>query len=76
MTQTNMISFKQTHANETNSYNKPSTIRIEQMFRFRCSNTLEFQIEEEGGIKREAGKFRPKETGRLGYTGGWQKHSN
>ena len=30
MTQKNMISFKQTHANETNSYNKPFTIRIEQ----------------------------------------------
>ena len=28
MTQTDMISFKQTHANENNSYNKPFTIRI------------------------------------------------
>ena len=26
MTQTNMISFKQTHANETNSYNKTDAI--------------------------------------------------
>ena len=31
MTQTKMI-FKQAHANENNSYNKPSTIRIKQIF--------------------------------------------
>ena len=35
MTQTNMISFKNTHVNENNSYNKPFTIRIEQIF--KCS---------------------------------------
>ena len=32
MTQTNMTSFKQTHTNENNSYNKPFTIRIQQIF--------------------------------------------
>ena len=35
MTQTNMISFKKTHVIENNSYNKPFTIRIEQIL--RCS---------------------------------------
>ena len=33
MTQTNMVSFKQRHANGNNAYNKPFTIRIEQIFR-------------------------------------------
>ena len=32
MTETNMISFKQIHANGNNSYNKPFTIRIEHLF--------------------------------------------
>ena len=32
MTQANMISFKQTHANGNNSYNRSFTIRIEQIF--------------------------------------------
>ena len=32
MTQTNMISLKQAHANGNYSYNKPSTIRIKQIF--------------------------------------------
>ena len=34
MTQTNIL-FKKTHVNENNSYNRPFTIRIEQIF--RCS---------------------------------------
>ena len=32
MTQANMISFKQTHANGNNSYNRSFTIRIKQIF--------------------------------------------
>ena len=35
-----MISFKQTHANGNNSYNKPFTIRIEQIFRCSLKTTV------------------------------------
>ena len=44
MTQTNMISFKQAHANESNSYNKPFTIRTEQIFRCSLKTTQLIKI--------------------------------
>ena len=44
MTQKNMISFKQTHANENNSSNNPFTIRIEQIFRCSLETTQLIKI--------------------------------
>ena len=43
MIQTNLISFKQTYVNENNSYNKPFTIRIEQIFRCSLWNNIAYQ---------------------------------
>ena len=40
MTQTNMVSFKQTHANGNNSNNKSFTTRLEQIFRCYLKTTL------------------------------------
>ena len=38
--------------------------------------TLEFQLEGEGGLNREAGKFRPKyKKGGCNKWGGWQESS-
>ena len=44
VTQTNMISFKQTNANRNNSYNKPFTIRIGQIFICSLKTTLLIKI--------------------------------
>ena len=44
MTQTNMISFKKTYANGNNSYNKPFTIRIGQIFICSLKTTLLIKI--------------------------------
>ena len=44
MTQTNMISFKQAHANEKNSCNNPFIIRIEQIFRCSLKTTQLIKI--------------------------------
>ena len=38
-----MISFKKTHVNENNSYNKPFTIRIEQIFRCALKKNISYQ---------------------------------
>ena len=59
MTQKNMISFKQTHTNGTKSYNKtnPFTIRVEQIFRFRCSlkTTYSWVSNRRGGWNKQGG---------------------
>ena len=52
MTQTNMISFKKTHVNESNSYNKPFTIRIEQIL--KCSSKSNIQNQTLSSEKRQA----------------------
>ena len=52
-TQTKKISFKKAHINENNSYNKPFTIQIEQIF--RCSlKTTAYQNQTLFSVKFQA----------------------
>ena len=52
-TQTKKISFKKAHVNENNSYNKPFTIQLEQIF--RCSlKTTAYQNQTLFSVKLQA----------------------